>query len=368
MKIFHCDNCDQLVFFENTKCVSCGHLLAFLPECADMASLVPDDAGGYRRAGSKSNSPRYKLCSNYETHEVCNWAVPFDSPSTLCRSCDLTRTIPDLSAPGARDSWARLEAAKRRLVYTLDILKLPVESKTANPDRGLTFEFLADSDDPEAPPILTGHADGVITINIAESDDVEREKRKSQFQETYRTVLGHFRHEIGHYYWDRLVRDSEALEPFRELFGDDRADYAGALQKHHTNGAPADWNTSFVSAYASAHPWEDWAETWAHYMHIIDTLETADASGLALRPRRGDEPSLKPDPKAVGRQPRSFDTMIKRWFSLTYVLNNLNRGMGLPDAYPFVLSTAAVEKLRFVHDVIEAGDRTESLAPAAAQA
>ena len=167
----------------------------------------------------------------------------------------------------------------------------------------LNSEFLADPTDPTAIRVLTGHADGLITINIAESDDVEREKRRNMFHEPYRTVLGHFRHEVGHYYWDRLVRDSEWLEPFRAIFGDEQVDYDAALKRHHEQGAPLDWPVSFVTAYASTHPWEDWAETWAHYMHIIDTLEIADASGLALRPRRDDEPALKPDPSAVGCQP-----------------------------------------------------------------
>src|SRR5262249_38624632 len=170
--------------------------------------------------------------------------------------------------------------------------------------------------------------------------------------EPYRTILGHFRHEIGHYYWDRLIRDSDAIDEFRRLFGDERQDYDQALLHHHHQGAPADWPQSFVSAYASSHPWEDWAETWAHYLHIIDTLETAVDCGLTLRPKRTDEPALKPNVDVVGERRPPFDQIIERWFPLTYVLNNLNRGMGLRDAYPFVLPPPALDKLRFIHEVI----------------
>jgi len=106
-----------------------------------------------------------------------------------------------------------------------------------------------------------------------------------------------------------------------------------------------------VSAYASAHPWEDWAETWAHYLHMIDTLETAATCGVSLKPNRRDEPALARVPEAVTAN-SSFDGLLASWFPVTYLLNNLNRGMGLADAYPFVLAPPAIEKLRFVHDLV----------------
>ena len=354
MKIFHCAHCDQLIFFENTSCVSCGHALAFLPECMEMASLEPD--GRVWRAPSTGDGEgRFRLCQNYSEHNVCNWAVPAEDPNPYCRSCRLTRTIPDLSLPANKAAWARLEMAKRRMIYSLLVLKLPLASKFDDPGQGLAYEFLADAapNQPGAVPVLTGHENGVITINIAEADDAERERRRHQMHEPYRTILGHFRHEIGHYYWDRLIRDSSWLEPFRERFGDERQDYNEALRIHHQEGAPPDWPNSFVSAYASSHPWEDWAETWAHYLHMVDTLDTAVSCGLSLRPRRSNEPAMKPDISVVGRRAASFDELVERWFPLTYVLNNLNRGMGLADAYPFVLPPLALEKLRFVHEVID---------------
>ena len=354
MKIFHCEHCDQLVFFENTFCVNCGHTLAYLPDEADMGTFKLDGDIPRRLGVQARRELEYRFCANYSRENVCNWVVPGDDPNPYCQSCRLTRIIPDLSQPGTRESWIRLEAAKRRLIYTLLSLKLPVATKAEDPERGLGFEFLADlpPGTPGAARILTGHENGMITINVAEADDAEREKRRLQMHEPYRTILGHFRHEIGHYYWDRLIRDSDEIEEFRRLFGDERQDYDQALQHHHQQGAPANWAMSFVSAYASAHPWEDWAETWAHYLHIIDTLETAVECGLTLRPKRSDEPAMRPNIAVVGQKRPPFEQIIDRWFPLTYVLNNLNRGMGLQDAYPFVLPTPVLDKLRFIHEVI----------------
>ena len=357
MRIFHCDHCQNLVFFENFQCVKCQRALAYVPELMDLQSLDHAGENLWQCAGVDGRPRTYRLCENYIKHSVCNWAVPNDDPHSLCESCRLTQVIPDLNQPGHKEAWYRLEVAKRRLVYSLLYLMLPVVNREDDPEQGLSFEFLADNPPPpyakEPPqPVLTGHNQGVITINIAEADDAEREKRRLQLHEPYRTLLGHFRHEVGHYYWDRLISDPPDLEEFRTFFGDERADYAKALQNHYQQGAPADWQQRFVSAYASSHPWEDWAESWAHYLHMIDTLETAAACGLSLRPQRRGEPSLNTVPQRRIAILASFDRMIEDWFSLTYVLNNLNRGLGMPDGYPFVLSTPAIEKLRFVHEII----------------
>jgi hypothetical protein len=363
VKIFHCDHCGQLVFFENVRCLSCGHALAYAPDVEDVVSLDPSDDGLWRSAERGVEGRTYRLCANYDRENVCNWAVPADDPEPLCASCRLTRTIPDLGRAGHKEAWYRLEVAKRRLVYSLLRLGLPVASKAVDAERGVVFDFLAETD----APVLTGHADGVITINVAEADDAERERRRLRLHEPYRTLLGHFRHEIGHYYWQRLLAGSDRLAAFRAQFGDERADYAAALQKHYEDGPDA-WQDRFVSAYASTHPWEDWAETWAHYLHMTDTLETAAAFGLTLRPRRADEPSLQTSGQERPRGP--FDEKIEAWFPLTYVLNNLNRGLGLPDGYPFVLSDPVIAKLRFVHDTVAAvmarpaGARPERPAPA----
>jgi hypothetical protein len=365
MKIFHCDHCDQLVFFENVRCLACDHALAYAPDVDDVLSLEPAEGEGlWQSARADAAGRTYRLCANYDRANVCNWAIPAEDPEALCASCRLTRVIPDLTQPGHPEAWYRLEVAKRRLVYSLLRLRLPVASKAADPEGGVAFELLADT---EAKPVLTGHRDGVITINVAEADDAEREQRRRQLHEPYRTLLGHFRHESGHYYWERLLARGDRLDAFRERFGDERADYAAALQRHYEEGPSADWQARFISAYASAHPWEDWAETWAHYLHMTDTLETAAACGLSLRPRRADEPSFKttaqepcradePSFKTTAQEPSrvAFERNVAAWFPLTYVLNNLNRGLGLPDGYPFVLSPPVIDKLRFVHETIAA--------------
>lgn len=351
MKVFHCDHCDHLLFFENTRCLRCDHVVAYLPDLGVVGSLEAVGDGTWTSPIARAEGKPYRLCENYTTQQVCNWAIAAGDPHQLCVSCRLTRVIPDLTNDANRPAWYRLEVAKRRLVYTLMVLGLSVESRDDDPDRGLAFEFLADQ---PAQQVLTGHLSGIITINIVEADDAEREKRRVSLNEPFRTLAGHFRHESAHYYWDRLVGSGPALDGFRQHFGDERADYGSALQAYYANGPAADWGERHVSAYASAHPFEDWAETWAHYLHMIDTLETAAACGFSLRPRRKDEPSMPTLPSAafvVSRQ-LPFDRLIDGWFPLTYALNNMTRGLGLADAYPFVLSPTAVEKLRFIHDLV----------------
>lgn len=350
MKVFHCDHCGHLLFFENVACVHCGRTLAYVPDLAEMTSLDPVGAGVWQSPGGQA----YRLCGNYVEHNVCNWALPNEDPNVLCRSCRLTKTIPNLSRPGNDRLWYQLEVAKRRLVYTLDELGLPLVSKDDDPDEGLAFEFLEDPEPgTDAPPVMTGHADGVITINLAEADEAERVKRRLELNEPYRTVLGHFRHEIGHYYWDRLIRDSKHLDAFRHLFGDEQADYQAELDRYYREGPPGGWQDSFVSAYATMHPWEDWAETWAHYLHMTDTLETAAACGISVDPPRSGEPALKSVPNPITKRRRiPFDRIMDGWTTITYVLNNLSRGLGGSDAYPFVLAVPSVNKLRFVHETI----------------
>src|SRR5580700_4110322 len=349
MKTFHCTHCQNLIFFENVRCLGCGHALAFLPDLGIMAALSEGADGLWRSQIEKSRG--YRLCANYDQVSVCNWVIPAEEPGEFCRSCGLNRVIPDLSAERNMVGWFRLEVAKRRMLYTLLGLGLPVAPKNGDGD-GLAFEFLEDSANGDAARVLTGHDNGLITINIAEADDVHRETQRTLQKEPYRTLLGHFRHESGHYFWDRLILNGPRLEAFRSLFGDERADYRQALDRHYSEGPPAQWEQSFISAYATTHPWEDWAESWAHYLHMVDALETAGAAGLALRPQRADEPSMQPPPDPLNPRHQDFDAMVDSWLSLTYVLNNLSRGLGLPDSYPFVLYAPVIGKLRFIHDTI----------------
>lgn len=365
MRNFTC-RCGNTVYFESTRCLGCGRRLGYLPEHGVVSALEPDDAGTWRTLHAPAGDAAYRPCRNYEQENVCNWMIPAGDGHAFCRACRLDDTIPNLSQPRNRLLWYRIEAAKRRLLYTLDRLGLPVRGREEDPEGGLAFAFLADeqpgaefSDDLGAyRRVMTGHRGGLITINLAEADPSSRERMRERMNEFYRTLLGHFRHESGHYYWDRLIRTTPWLEDFRALFGDERTDYEAALARHYADGPPADWRMHYVSAYAACHPWEDWAETWAHYLHMTDTLETAADHGFAIEGRELTPPDRPTGPDAPTQQYAAgpgadFDTLLRDWVRLTLALNDLNRSMGLPDAYPFVLSGPATEKLRFVHRVVQ---------------
>ena len=351
MKLFECQDCGQLLYFENTRCERCGHVLGYLPERAVLSALTREDGDRWRPVAEPLRL--YRFCAN-ASYDACNWLVPAEGSDRFCRACCLNRTIPDLGPAQHLLRWQRLEAAKHQLVYGLLRLGVPLVSKFENPDAGLAFDFLADprATFPDGSKIVTGHAQGLITINIAEADDAERERARQDMAEPYRTLLGHFRHEVGHYYWERLVRDGLWLESFRTLFGDERQNYTACLQAHHGQGPPPDWQERFVSGYASAHPWEDFAETWAHYLHMVDTLETADAFGLRIDPKAGRDPGLAMaidfDPYRQG----DFDVLVQTWLPLTYAINSLNHSMGQADFYPFVLAPVVMGKLRFVHGLV----------------
>ncbi|MBC8095043.1 MAG: putative zinc-binding peptidase [Akkermansiaceae bacterium] len=349
MKTFYCDNCGALVFFENVRCLKCDHALGFLPDGLDLSALESDADDSFRALSASAKKQRYRVCQNGQAHQVCNWLVGDDDENPFCSACRLNQTIPDLNVEGNLARWFRMEQAKRRLLYTVMQLGLPIEGDATQNRPPLRFNFLADST--AGTQVLTGHSNGLITLNIAEADDDERERRRVSFREPYRTLLGHFRHESGHYYWDRLVANSSSLVRFRGMFGDERQDYSAALQSYYQQGPAADWSARMVSAYASAHPWEDWAETWAHYLHIADTIETAAGFGIKLAPKHPAAATMKANPEMAIASP-AFERILQNWLPLTHALNSLNRGMGLPDLYPFVLSQPAIEKLRFVHDVV----------------
>jgi hypothetical protein len=343
MKRFDC-SCGARVFFENTSCLACGSELGFLPDVGRVSALTLDPFGEYVAAANPGQ--RYRKCQNYAQEGVCNWMVPIAEDNPLCQACRLNQVIPNLSEPENRDKWARVEAAKRRLVYSLNRLGLPLVPRSLDPEHGLGFDIKSDT--PES-RVLTGHADGLVTLNLAEADPVLREKMRLAMNERYRTLLGHFRHEIGHYYWDSLIAPSERLATFRELFGDERRDYAAALSAHYEKPPELDTTGQFVSAYAKAHPWEDWAETWAHYLHMVDTLETAHSFGFANG--AGADADLLRAP---------FERLLEAWLQLTIALNGLNRSMGLPDAYPFQIGQGAKEKLAFVHETVLRARRGKS--------
>jgi hypothetical protein len=328
VKLFQCQ-CGAQVFFDNSQCLTCGRGLGFVPDERAMVALAPNG-----EQETETPNGRYRKCANYAHEGVCNWLLPCAARGDLCQACELNNVIPDLSNPDNRRLWLEVEKAKRRLVYDLDGLGLPVVPKRVDAERGLSFDIKASEG---AERVLTGHSDGLITLSLEEADAEQREKMRVAMKERYRTPLGHFRHEIGHYFWDRLVRDREPLEACRELFGDERVDYALALKNHYAQAPEPDYAERFISQYAASHPWEDFAETFAHYLHMIDTLETAAQFGFSAAPaERSDD----------------FAALMASWYPLSVALNSLNRSMGMPDPYPFVLSEPIERKLAFVHRLI----------------
>jgi hypothetical protein len=337
MRDFHCPNCGQRLTFENSACLACGSSLGFSLD--QMALLVIAKGDESDHAGAV-DAGDYQLCANLHLAE-CNWLVPIDQPGGLCTSCALTLERPNDTDTVGLAGFARAEWAKRRLIAELNELKLPIVGRDRDPDYGLGFRLLSSAFE----KVITGHDNGVITLDLAEGDDVHREQLRVEMDEPYRTLLGHFRHEIGHYYFYRLIADStEYLERFRELFGDPDTDYQAALDQHYQSGAPADWQKSFVSSYATMHPAEDWAETFAHYLHIRDALDTSAWCGLAPASATFEQRQLGPS---------AFPTIIEMWLPLSWSLNMVNRSMGSDDLYPFVLPAAVLEKMRFIHTVID---------------
>lgn len=365
MRLFTCKSCGQTLFFENNVCGRCGHPLGFSPDA--MSVLTLEHEGDILRPVGGGTG--YVYCENAK-YGTCNWLVPVPvaSPEGLCTACTHNQTIPDLSIDENLKSWRAMELAKHRLFYTLLRLKLPLTTIADDSEHGLAFDFLADLPGP-SPRILTGHDEGLITINLAEANDAIRERFRSEMGETYRTLLGHFRHEVGHYYWNILVRDGERLLACRAIFGDDSLDYGEALKRHYEQGPPMGWEENYISAYATMHPWEDFAETWAHYLHIIDTLETASAFGLRIHPRRTEDELLHADINFDPYRAADIGQLIDSWLPLTFAMNAINRSMGHTDMYPFVVSMPVVQKLGFIHDLVHGRvTAQEGLSPEAAGA
>jgi hypothetical protein len=393
--------CGRPVFLRNSQCLACHTPLGYVTDRLGVMPLAlvdpgpaaegaGEDQGEGANKGGEAPAPdtftvfgdpdgrTYRRCANFLTPASCNWMVPLlregeeagaDAEGLApgyCLSCSVTRTIPDLTIEANGERWRRLEHAKRRLISQLLALGLPVVSRHADPAHGLVFDFLGDV--PGGPRVMTGHEHGVITLNAEEAEDAVRERIRAEMHEPYRTLLGHFRHEVGHYYWDLLVQPTPWLEPFRALFGDERADYAAALQQHYDQGPPPDWPDRFVSSYASMHPWEDWAETWAHYLHMADTTDTAMSFGIDATNVELASDLFTLDDLWQPQHPDAerFLEFLNGWVLLTNVLNELSRSMGQPDGYPFVLPRVAVGKLQFIHCVITE-QRQHAAAPVAPQ-
>jgi len=342
MQRFTCD-CDNVIFFGSSRCLKCGRVVGYDPEGGTMVRLRP--------------SAGMKRCENGVKFGVCNWLLPVSSPESLCLACRMNRTIPDLTTDRNRMLWGRTEMAKRRLIYTLRHMGIPLQSKVEDPKTGLAFDIVSTLSNPN---VTTGHLNGVITVNLEEADDTYRQINRQQLGENSRTLLGHFRHESAHYLWQRFLSELPWEAPlrlaFRNRFGDEWLDYGIALNQHYLRGAPAGWDQNYISAYAASHPWEDWAETWAHYLQIVDGLETCEELGIQVKHlalplvmlpgEAGALPEMLPQ---NGQADGEFLAWLQRWMCLSTVLNEISHSLGEQALYPFVISVRVAQKLRLAH-------------------
>ena len=343
MKVFECGHCNHPLFFENISCENCGHSCGYRDDDRLMLTFDPLKASLI----SDREKIEYKYCKNKE-YGICNWLLVKEDEHDYCNACQLNRTIPNLSDKKNFPKWQNLEVAKHRLIYQLQKIGLELPSKMVNKE-GLCFDFIAKRNNPE---IMTGHANGIITILLREADSVSREQIRKELQEPFRTLIGHLRHEVGHYFWNRLVFNNQAVLPtFRAIFGIEEANYNDALQTYYKHGAPHNWQESFISKYATSHPWEDWAETWAHYLHIMDMVETAHFFRLSINPNEISQ-TMKTevtfDPYVV----KDFQTIIDICVPLSFAVNSINRAMGIPDVYPFVITSEVIKKMSFIHELL----------------
>jgi hypothetical protein len=326
MIAFHCRVCGAQLFFENSVCISCGSALGYARQ--EQAIVPVDEQGRY----VDNDGLVWWVCANLDI-SGCTWLARLQGGQ--CEACDLTRTRPEPPTKEFQDA----EIAKRHLVFELDRLGLPVVSKLADPENGLAFDLLQSDGEAGASDVVIGHESGLITIDLAESDDAYREKVREQLDEPYRTMLGHFRHETGHYYEWQLVRGEESMAECTRLFGDETASYEEALQRHYAEGPPVDWAERYISTYATMHPFEDFAETFAHYLHIRDTIESAIHHGLAAYTPLGDDAGFR-------------RVVLESWIPLTTALNVVNRSMGRDDLYPFVIPAPVLDKLEYVAGLV----------------
>lgn len=347
MKIYICSRCYNTLYFENTICLYCGAPVGFDASTMSFVTLV---GGGNNVFADVLNTEiKYAYCAN-AAYGTCNWLVPISRNSTFCLACELNKTIPDLFVTGNLAKWKRIEVAKHRLVYSLLRLNLPFSFVKSDLDTAISFEFIADLSTRNK--VITGYEHGNIRLNIDEADEAERLKHKLELGESYRTLLGHLRHESGHYFWEQLVRNSAFLGRFRLLFGDERIDYEQALKTYYEKELLVNWQNDFISPYATAHPLENWAETWAHYMLLMDTLETSYFFNIGIQRKISSHSQQMPMP--ISNDPyfvSDFQEIFDAWLSLTFAINSLNRSMGYDDFYPFVISPSVVRKLGFIHEI-----------------
>ena len=304
MKRLQCPTCANEVFFDSLNCVHCS---------TGLVIELADD-GGMTVADITTTEP----CAR-RPGWACNWpAVGAGAP--LCTSCVLV---------DAGESWSNplmvpYLSAQRRALYQLTELGVPWVGRSE-----LRFAYRSSTAGHDA---VMGHRSGEITLDLDEADPARGELIRATLGEHYRTPLGHIRHELGHFVWLTLVAsDATRLAEFREVFGDERTDYAGALDNHYGRADDGSWRSHYASFYASAQPWEDFAESWAQVMHVHDVVETGAAWGVVARPA---------DSTDAG-------AWLTTSITASLAANELARAMGMRDLYPFTLTPGVRAKVEF---------------------
>jgi hypothetical protein len=354
VRVFICSTCEHELDFESMSCSNCDSPVGYVSDRRDVVVLVANEPTRYTVTGDAAVHWR---CLNASWG--CNWMLPADEGDVWCLSCRLTRGRPDEADPVAVSAWSAAEAAKRRLVFQLGELGLPIEPRSSTTPQGLAFDLVHI---PGASGV-TGHDRGIITLDLNEADERHRDELRRNLGESFRTLIGHLRHEVGHYYFTHLVRQDDEIAEFRALFGDERIDYSAALDEHYRRartGTDASDHSGFVTGYAAAHPLEDWAETFAHYLHTLDGLQTADSHGLSATRREAGRPVNR---RRRAGDEQSYSSILERWLPVAEMINAIADGLGSSRPYPFTLSPVVVTKLEFVHACVTAhSDRKDTYA------
>ncbi len=339
MKTGRC-RCGNRIFFNNHRCLTCDAVLGHCLPCGSLTSFSDDKQSSI----CDTCGTVVHACTN-QSHGVCN---SFNkSPNTLCRFCEFTSVIPPLKQPESVRRWAMMESAKRRLLSQLEDLSLPPFIDDVQQTHPLSFEFLENSVDAcgQTKNVTTGHEHGLITINLAEADSVHRERLRVDLGEPQRTLIGHMRHEIGHYIdWSWACR--MAADEYRALFGDpDSIDYSEAMKRHYDEGPPSNWANHYVSAYATMHPWEDFAETVNVYLDIMAIATTATELGQS-----------ELDLSATADAGQLVSSVLK----IVVEVSEYNFDLGLMPLLPERIPPAVIEKLAYVHAL-----RSKAISPVA---
>src|SRR5271168_5417104 len=348
VRAFACPVCHGFVPFESRRCPNC---------LAELGLYVPSRTMVATWSGAAVIDGQIWIACTRAGSLGCNWLVPQEQElggqRGRCLADSLIRREPDTDDTVAVEKLVSTGIGLRRLICQLIDIGLPVDPFWRR-NGGLAFDLLSSYSGGER--VVIGHAGGVITIDLVESLDAYRESLRVRLGEPYRTMLGHFRHEVGHYYQNILVETGPGaaryLDECRALFGDERADYQAEIARHYKFGAPKNWTESFISEYATMHPWQDFAECFAHYLHITDTINTVGEAGLILIADRARVAVPRDIVPLASYADVPIEQLLYDWKWLALFFNRINTAMGKRPLYPFEIPPPVIRKLGFVHKVV----------------